>query len=297
MGSKSDKAKQRILEQQQQADRARYDQSAQLASQQQQADREAMMQLANRYLDQQREDRGLQLNFMRELATPGQVEQRLETDTLDWLDRTTGKSGAFDISQLGLNHAGLYESAARRREADRTAQGARQFGSAYANPNLQAILKEQGNNQAAERFGAYQADAFDRKDAEMRNQANQLVANRTGRLSQLYGTSAGQQQSALSQLYGTTAGMQSNALSQLLSNSAGMATNSTNQYTSFRPRTAWDVLTPIVTAGIGGASTIATGGLSSLGRAGGVKLPNLKNNPIKFLTPNVPAGFVPGGGR
>jgi len=81
--------------------------------------------------------------------------------------------------------------------------------------------------------------------------------------------------------------MQANDFSQLTSNAAGMAQYATHAYTQFQPRSAWDVITPIALAGIGGASSIPTGGLSRLGD-GGTKLPSLRNNPVEIRTRRFP---------
>jgi hypothetical protein len=162
------------------------------------------------------------------------LEQAQTDETLGYFDFL--KDPAHDFSKLpSMAYSGMAEGGAAGAEEDRTALGSMRFGSAGADPNLQAVLKANISERRAQRKGENLQRAVERYDQMMRATAGDLEARDQARRMGLAGTT-------------TSAGL-----------------NAMNQYASFQPRPSWGL--QLLGSAIGGASKVgtamATGGASA----------------------------------
>jgi hypothetical protein len=181
------------------------------------------------------DDRARYLTFLEGANKPTLQQQREDTRYGEWDDFMRDPQHDFSKppTSAGLVYSNIFRPAIANRMAERTATGATQMGSFGANPNLMALVKQHRADQMAESGAIEQAEALRMKDAEMRGSAlpwASLAQNRTMGLAGLTGN-----QSQFSQ----------------------------NQYMTFKPRPSpwWGVLS----AGLGGLSSVLTGGFSEGG--------------------------------
>lgn len=163
---------------------------------------------------------------------PSPLEERLNQESMDWLDFTSGKNGPVDYTKApGLTHLGLYDEGAANRFAERTATGGLQMGRDGANATAVEMRRQQLADQMNEARGENLVNAVRSKDAAVRGQMPFLI-----------GTSEGRNQSRL--------------------NSAGSRANAASQnYASYRPSTPW--WHTAIGAGIGGLGSFFSGGFAS----------------------------------
>ena len=141
MGNKSDKEKQRRLEQQQAEDRAR------------------------------------QQQLMTTAAQPTPLESAYNQQSLDWMNATSGKNGPIDVTTLpGMGPSyGLYDAAANRQQGQRVGIGALRLGAQGSNANLASLLQQQATNERQQQAAGQFEDAYRYKDAEMRGSIMPLL--------------------------------------------------------------------------------------------------------------------------
>lgn len=190
MGNKSDKEKQRRLEQQQAEDRAR-------------------------------------LNaLLAQAAAPKPVETAVDTQTLEWLNQTSGKNGPLDVQNLTAMkpHLSLYDTASRRQQGDRMGLGALQMGAQGSNPMLAQLLKSQQEDQRQQEAAGGLENAYRMTDASMRGSIFPML------------------------------GLQQNRSMGLAGMASGNSQASTNAWSQFRP--APSLWSQILLAGIGGAGQV-----------------------------------------
>lgn len=162
MGNRSDKEKQRRLEQQQAEDRAR--QQALLAS----------------------------------ASQPTPLETAYDKERMGWLDATSGQNGPIDVTKLpGMGPSyGLYNAAANRQQGERMGIGALRLGAQGANPNLSRLLQEQSANERQQTAAGQFENAYRFKDAEMRGSILPLLGLQQSRSMGLAGMATGASQNS-----------------------------------------------------------------------------------------------------
>lgn len=122
----------------------------------------------------------------------------------------------------GLIHSGLFDQAQKRREDERTALGARQFGANAMNPTLLGLQKQSMGDQASQRFGANAAKAVTDRDAQMRSEVMPYLGFNAGRQQNLLGTAAGLAGNRLSDLT-NVAGQGANQIGNITGQLGNMA--------------------------------------------------------------------------
>lgn len=162
-------------------------------------------------------------------SKPTELEDRLQHESLHWLDFTEGKDGPVDYTKApGLVNLGLYDEAAANRFAERTATGGLELGKDGGNATALAMRKTQLADQMGEARGANLANAVRAKDAEVRG-------------------------STVPFLIGTDANRQG----MLTGSATSRANSAEGNYASYKPPTpAWLTL---ATAGLGAAGGIFAG--------------------------------------
>ena len=161
MSNKSDKKKQAALEAQQAADRARMD------------------------------------AYMAQAAAPKPLETALDTQSLDWLNATSGKNGPLDITSLSAMkpNLALYDAASKRQTGERMGLGALQLGAQGSNPMLSQLLRSQQDDQRQQDAAGGLENAYRLTDAQMRGSIMPLLGlqqNRTMGLAGMASNASGQ---------------------------------------------------------------------------------------------------------
>ena len=160
-------------------------------------------------------------------ATPSPVQTEQETQALDWFKFL--KDPNRDFSKFaGLPFDSAIEEGAAGAEEDRTALGAMRFGGAAADPNLQAVLKENFKERRVQRRGQALENAVSRYDSLMRGLAGDVAAQDQARRLGVANLTTGASQ------------------------------NSLNTYAAFTPRPHWGLT--LGAAAIAGGSRALTGG-------------------------------------
>lgn len=142
---------------------------------------------------QQAEDRARQQQLITAAAQPKPVESALETEQLSWLNATSGKDGPIDVTKLpGMGASwGLYDQAANRQQGERMGIGALRLGAQGANPNLSRLLQEQSANERQQSAAGQFENAYRLKDAEMRGSVMPLLGLQQNRSMGLAGLASG----------------------------------------------------------------------------------------------------------
>ena len=154
------------------------------------------------------------------LREPSALDKEAESQSLGWFNFL--KDPNRDFSKAPMPFDGTAEDGAAGAEEERTALGAMRFGSASADPNLQAVLKANIQERRAQRRGQALENAVSRYDSMMRGMAGDVAARDLAR-----------RQGA--------AGITTNS-----------AENSLNTWAAFQPRPHWGLT--LAAAGIAGAS-------------------------------------------
>jgi hypothetical protein len=165
------------------------------------------------------------------LREPSALEKEFEGQSLGWFNFL--KDPNRDFSKAPMPFTGTAEEGAAGAEEERTALGAMQFGAAAADPNLQAVLKENIKERRAQRKGQALENAVGRYDAMMRGMAGDVMARDLARRQGVAGLTTGAQQNAL------------------------------NSWAQFTPRPHWGL--SLATAGIAGAGSALSGGFAAGG--------------------------------
>jgi hypothetical protein len=161
-------------------------------------------------------------------ATPSPLDQAQSDEALGYFNFL--KDPNHDFTKLpGLAYAGMQTAGADEAEADRTALGAARFGSAAADPNLQAVLKATMTARRQQARGESLANAVNAYDAKMRGVSSEIAARDQARRMGNAG----------------------------LTTQAGMT--ALQDYTQFQPRPSWGLT--LASAGIGAAGSMFQGKL------------------------------------
>jgi hypothetical protein len=181
-----------------------------------------------------RENEGLRLESERDRAAlrePSALDKEAESQSLGWFNFL--KDPNRDFSKAPMPFSGLAEDGAAAAEEERTALGAMRFGAAAADPNLQAVLKENIQERRVQRRGQALEDAVARYDSLMRGMAGEVAARDQARRLGV-------------------AGMTTNA-----------GANALNSWAAFTPRPHWGL--SLAAAGIAGAGSVLSGGFGAGG--------------------------------
>jgi hypothetical protein len=152
---------------------------------------------------------------------PSALDKEAEAQSLGWFNFLKDPNRDFSKAPMPFN--GTAEEGAAGAEEERTALGAMQFGSAAADPNLQATLKANIQERRAQRKGQALETAVERYDGIMRGMASDVAARDQARRMGVAGMTTGAGENAL------------------------------NSWAAFTPRPAWGLT--LATAAIGGASS------------------------------------------
>lgn len=158
---------------------------------------------------------------------PSALDKEFEGQSLGWFNFL--KDPNRDFSKAPMPFSGVAEEGAAGAEEERTALGAMRFGSAGADPNLQAVLKANIGERRAQRKGQALENAVGRYDQMMRGMGADVAAR---------------DQARRMGLAGMTTGAGANAL---------------NSWAGFQPRPHWGLT--LATAAIGGAGSALGGWL------------------------------------
>lgn len=135
---------------------------------------------------------------------------------------------SHDFTKLpGLAYSGMEDSGAAQAEEERTALGAARFGSAGADPGLQAVLKATMTARRQQARGESLSRAVTAYDARMRGVSSDIAARDQARRM-------------------GNAGLTTNA-----------GANALNSYAAFQPRPSWGLT--LATAGLGAAGSAFQG--------------------------------------
>lgn len=168
----------------------------------------------------------------------------------------------------GLIHSGLFEQAQKRREDERTALGARQFGANAMNPTLLGLQKQAMGDQASQRYGAQAAKAVTDRDAQMRADVMPYLGFNAGRQQNLLGTAAGLAGNRLSDLTNVT-GQGANQIGNITGQLGGMAQGGTQNLLNLSASGARGGLGQLFGAATSGSQGLGSQLLSSAGNQSG----------------------------
>lgn len=150
---------------------------------------------------QQQQALETQNRLMTQAETPDPLAERLRTQRMLWLDATEGKNGPVDVTKLeGMApYLDLYNRGRAKREGERQGIGLLRMGVNASNPDLAARLAEQrGAEREQEAAGAF-SNAYNMKDAEMRESIMPLLGLQQNRDMGLAGLSSSNYNNATDQ--------------------------------------------------------------------------------------------------
>lgn len=180
--------------------------------------------------DQEAQDRARYLQLLDKAETPSPLQQRRETDTLNFLDWESG-TGDYKDKPIDVTHApglgpalSLYERAKAGQQGERMGTGAIQLGLNASDPGLAANLAEESKLRREQEAAGGLEEAVAAKSAEAHGSALPLIQLNQSRALNLADTAANQSRF------------------------------STNEYTQFRPRSPWET---VAKAAAGGAAAFA----------------------------------------
>ena len=96
------------------------------------------------------------------------LENTINTESQNWLDATSGKSGPIDYSKLSSLNFDLYNRASQRQQGERLGTGLTQMGAQNTNPGLTALLRNQSDDQRQQDASGGFENAVRMKDAQVR---------------------------------------------------------------------------------------------------------------------------------
>lgn len=133
--------------------------------------------------EQQRQDRERQQALITTASQPTPLETAVDKEKLDWINATSGKAGPIDITKLpGMGPSyGLYDAAVNRQQGERMGIGALRLGSQGADSNLGRLLQEQSTNERQQSASGQFENAYRFKDAEMRGSIMPLLGMQQNR--------------------------------------------------------------------------------------------------------------------
>lgn len=138
---------------------------------------------------------------MQQAAAPKPLETALDTQSLDWINQTSGKNGPLDITTLSAMkpNLGLYNAASRRQEGDRMGRGLLQMGAQNTNPLLGQLLRSQQDDERQQSAVGGLENAYRMTDASMRGNILPLLGLQQNRTMGLAGMASGNSQNSTAQ--------------------------------------------------------------------------------------------------
>ena len=126
---------------------------------------------------QQAEDRARQQQLITAAAQPSPLETAYNQERLGWLNATSGQNGPIDVTKLpGMGPSyGLYDAAANRQQGERMGIGALRLGAQGSTANLASLLQHQSTNERQQQAAGQFENAYRYKDAEMRGSIMPLL--------------------------------------------------------------------------------------------------------------------------
>jgi hypothetical protein len=150
---------------------------------------------------QQAEDRARALAAMNTAAAPRPLETAIDTEALDWINNTTGKNGPLDVSSLKQMkpYLGLYDNAVNRQRGERMGIGALRMGQMGDNSGLSTLLAQQSQDQRQQDAAGGLENAYRMTDAQMRGNIMPLLGLQQNRTMGLASLASGNSQNSTNQ--------------------------------------------------------------------------------------------------
>ena len=143
--------------------------------------------------DQAAADRAARDRAITTASVPTPLESAYDKERLDWMNATSGKDGPLDVTKLpGMGPSlGLYNSASQRQQGERMGLGALRLGQDGSNPMLGQLLRSQQDDERQQAAAGGLENAYRMKDAEMRGSIMPLLGLQQNRTLGLAGIQSG----------------------------------------------------------------------------------------------------------